>query len=218
MKRPKKPRAELLHEMRALKRADVSKAERRFQNFGYEIERLMAKEKIDTGILQHDFMCLASRSKHQRLRAIVTLGASKEKRATPALMQVARRDPKCEVQREALETLGMMGDKRAFPVLVEALERPLSHVRFGWEKVSKRFPREARQLEKVLFLSEQESGKLMGKLLVNKPFSKEIVQFLPDLTNHRISAARALGELKDKRALPILSKNLLTATFQVDDA
>ncbi|NPC71150.1 HEAT repeat domain-containing protein [Corallococcus sp. AB004] len=142
---------------------------------------------------------LRSKDNYTRIEAIQVLGALKAKPAVEPLIQLAT-DESAEpfLNKKAIEALGQIGDPRAVPALMRTLTKERRGMSFYVESSFALFQLGAPAADALLPVLEGKDAELLtwAKAQGVNPAS------------YPMKAAQVLGDLREKRAVPTLLKQL----------
>lgn len=149
-----------------------------------------------------------------RLRTLFLPGSGIESARAQLVLRAGAQDTRPAMRETAIHVLGIIGNPAVTPVLVEALHDPVPAVRLQAAKALGRAGDASAvpALLSALSRADEQLGSQIFSSLVH--LGNVAVPGLIDASNSssawmRWHAARALGEICDRRALPILVKVLL---------
>lgn len=139
-----------------------------------------------------------------RIHAIGELGELEDKRAVLFLIG-AFNDRDQSVRRAVASALGKAGDTRAVPALVAALKDRDGLVRFSAAKALAEFEDRRAIPALIEAFNDSNQSEIESQVIFSLESSKDNHEILTERAyTQRWDAARALGKLRDKRAVPAL--------------
>jgi hypothetical protein len=149
-----------------------------------------------------------------RLRTLFLPGSGIESARAQLVLRSGANDPRPAMRETAIHILGIIGNPAVTPVLIEALHDPVPSVRLQAAKALGRAGDASAVpalLSALRTADEQLSSQVFSSLV---RLGNVAVPGLIDASNSnsawmRWHAARALGDISDRRALPVLVQDLL---------